>query len=405
MRSRQSATSVISRLLGRASNSDEARDRHDSWSAFSHGESGLELIDRLDEKLSRSLSQANESHWKWVFASFPDGLCLTDAAGNIRHSNMAFDALLSLEEADREKSIDEILLAQFSRGAEDVRNRLVRGMTVCSAELWRTDEPDGGILRLNCSPFHNDDGRNEGLLWCLRDVTQQKLADEMRNQFVFTATHELRTPLANLHAYAEMLTLKENADIDVEKQKEFCNIIRSEAGRLARLVDELLNISQMEGGGLSIVRKDVDLERLLKDAVSNVESEMDRNQQTFEFLPPAKYPKLKGDREKLASALVNLLGNASKYTPQGGHIRFVAELTDGHIQLHVEDTGFGIPEEELSRVFDKFFRSDDERVRDKPGNGLGLAFTHEVTRLHGGSVTVKSEVNKGSRFTMTLPVI
>lgn len=404
MRPRQSATSVLSRLLSRVPGSDESQKRHDSWSAFSHGESGLDLIDRLDEKLGRSLSHANENHWKWVFASFPDGLCLTDSAGNIRYSNTAFDALLSLEEGEQSQPLDEILLTRFARGADEVQKRLTRGLTACAAELWRSELPDDGILRLNCSPFHNDDGRDEGLLWCLRDVTQQKLADEMRNQFVFTATHELRTPLTNLHAYAEMLTLEENADIDIEKQKEFCNVIRSEAGRLARLVDELLNISQMEGGGLSIIRQNVDVERLLSEAVSNVETEMDRNEQTFEFLPPPKYPKLKGDREKLVSAIVNLLGNASKYTPSGGHIRFVVELTEGSMQLHVEDTGFGISEEELAHVFDKFFRSDDERVRDKSGNGLGLAFTHEVARLHGGSVTVHSDINQGSRFTMTLPV-
>lgn len=392
---------LLSRLFGSDAESDRD-DRHGPWRQFSRGESAVALIDQLEAKLSQSLDDVAESHWKWLFDSYPDGLCLTSLGGQITHANAAFRAILNVPEGEHEQPIDALCEARYPNGADEVRSRLSRGMNAFTVELARSDRPDDGILRVNCSPLRDERDHTEGLIWSLRDVTQQKLADEMRNQFVFTATHELRTPLSNLNAYAEMLTTED--DIEPAKQRDFCNVIRGEASRLARLVEELLNISQMEGGGLAIEQRDIDLQRMLAEACDAIESEVERKRQTFEFVPPPKFPKLRGDREKLSSALVNLLGNASKYTPEEGQIRFEVELDDNSIQFHVEDTGHGISEDEVQQVFEKFFRSDDERVRGETGNGLGLAYTHEVVRLHGGTVEVQSELNRGSRFTLTLPL-
>lgn len=402
MSTSEAASGLIPGPLRRSASQVDAGPGLDPWTGFSRGESALSLIDRLEEKLSQSLGDVCESHWKWMVDSFPDGLCLTTVSGQITHSNPAFNALLNLSGDESHGTIDELLADRFHSGAEDVGSRIARGMDVFAVELHRGEHPEDGILRLNCSPLRDDNQHQEGLVWGLRDVTQQKLAEEMRNQFVFTATHELRTPLGNLNAYAEMLATED--DIPPEKQRDFCNVIRGEASRLARLVDELLNISQMEGGGLSVQQRDIDLQRMLEEANDAVEAEIQRKRQQFEFVPPAKYPKLLGDREKLFSALVNLLGNASKYTPEEGEIRFEVELDDSQIRFHVDDTGYGIEPGEAKHIFEKFFRSDDERVRSETGNGLGLAYSHEVVRLHGGTLTVQSELNRGSRFTMTLPL-
>lgn len=398
----RSSERPTARRSGSPDGFESAAHSHETWHEFACGRSAIELIDRLDEKLSRSLSDFGESHWKWIFSGFPDGLCLTDHAGILLHTNAAFDALLDVDESDRQKPLDELLEIRFADRANDVSRRLSQGQSSFSVQLRQNEKTSDGVLRLNCTRLQNDEGKDEGLLWCLRDITQLKLAEEMRNEFVATATHELRTPLTNLQGYAELLTLEK--DIDVEQQREFSNIIRSEAGRLGRLIDELLNISQMDGGGLTIAQHELDLERLLQEIVDSAQSDFALKQQNFEFVPPAKYPKVTGDREKLASAVVNLLGNAAKYTPDGGNVKFEVEVGDDWIHLHVEDTGFGIAESELENVFARFFRSDDERVQDQTGNGLGLAFTQEVARLHGGRVSVHSELDKGSRFTFMLPV-
>jgi two-component system phosphate regulon sensor histidine kinase PhoR len=236
----------------------------------------------------------------------------------------------------------------------------------------------------------------------IRDVTQQKLADEMRTQFLQTATHELRTPLMNICAYAETLELTD--DLDVEQQKQFCNIINSEAMRLSRFVDELLDVNRMEAGAMSLALHETNIERLLQEVIEKVRPMMQQKKITFEANISPKLPKLSLDKDKIAAALVNLLGNAAKYTPNEGNVKFTVDTVGAELEMQVEDTGYGISEEELPKVFDRFFRSDDDRVREISGSGLGLAFTNEVVRLHGGRIDVHSELNRGTKFTLVLPV-
>jgi two-component system phosphate regulon sensor histidine kinase PhoR len=235
----------------------------------------------------------------------------------------------------------------------------------------------------------------------MRDITQQKLAQEMRDQFVDTATHELRTPLANIKAYAETLALAEM--IDIEQQKQFLNTINSEATRLARFVDDLLSVSSMELGSLSLNKQVTDFTRMLNEVVTKVRPQIEEKQQTFEIKFPEKLPEPELDKDKIAAVLVNLLGNAVKYTPEGGRVTFRVNITDQQIELSIEDTGVGIAAEELPKVFEKFFRSQDPRVQEQTGTGLGLALAQEVVRLHGGQITVESEINKGSKFSVLLP--
>jgi len=239
-------------------------------------------------------------------------------------------------------------------------------------------------------------------VWLLRDITQQKMAEEMRNQFVVTATHELRTPLANIKAYAE--TLASQQQIPIDQQKSFHNTINSEATRLARFINDLLNISQMEAGSFAITRHETDISRLAEEIVAHVSPQARQKNQRLDCQLPTKCPKVMVDKDKLSAAVVNLLGNAIKYTPDEGHIRFTIETGEDQIRFLVENSGFGIAAEELPRLFQKFFRSKDSRVRGITGSGLGLAFTQEVARLHSGKLSVTSELNKGSLFTMSLPL-
>jgi signal transduction histidine kinase len=238
-------------------------------------------------------------------------------------------------------------------------------------------------------------------VWIIRDVTQQKMAEEMRDSFVDTATHELRTPLANIKAYAETLALADM--IDVEQQKQFLNTINSEATRLARFVDDLLSVSSMEVGSMALNKQVTDLHRMLNEVLAKVKPQVEEKRLAFEVTIPEKLPEPKIDKDKIATVLVNLLGNAIKYTPAGGRVAFRVHATEQNLEISVEDTGVGIAEHELSRVFEKFFRSEDSRVQEQKGTGLGLALVQEVVRLHGGRVTVESEIDKGSTFQIVMP--
>jgi signal transduction histidine kinase len=143
--------------------------------------------------------------------------------------------------------------------------------------------------------------------------------------------------------------------------------------------------------------------RLLEEVVDHVAPEMKSKEITLDVRLPPKLVKMSLDKDKFTSALVNLLGNATKYTPTGGRVSFTVEQKTEELAIYVEDSGVGISQDEVPHIFEKFFRSVDTRVREIPGNGLGLAFTQEVVRLHGGKIDVHSELNKGTRFSVTLP--
>ena len=371
------------------------------WNRLLERAANHETLQKLEGRLSQTLGGLKGRKAEQIVNSLPDGIAVTDASGTITLSNRALVALLHAKEGEVEggKLIDLLGLDKV-QGGEAIRRQIAQQNKPLVFSLQRSAQMADGVLRVARYPMSGDD-RTVSHVWSIRDITQQKLADEMRNQFVYSATHELRTPLANIKAYAETLSL--NDDIDVERQKQFCNIINTEATRLARFVDELLNISQMEAGALTLSRHETDLQRLVEEVIEKVQPQMTQKRLEFQANLPPKFPKLTLDKDKIAASLVNILGNAAKYTPEAGRVGFTVEVHEDEIRFTVEDSGIGISPEELNKVFDKFFRSGDPRVREITGSGLGLSFTQEVVRLHGGRLTATSEINKGSRFTMTLP--
>ncbi len=221
--------------------------------------------DGLAARLESALDTFRARQATEILNTLYDGIALADAEGKITLANQALALLLGLNAEPDElhgKSMEECLgLTAESSSAlarHELRSRLVVD------ELKRTADGQTVVLRVARHPCRADANcANSGHVWCVRDVTQQKLADQMRNQFVNSATHELRTPLANIKAYAETLALSDM--LDVERQKEFCNVINAEASRLARFIDDLLNISSMELGSLSLACQETDIERLLHE--------------------------------------------------------------------------------------------------------------------------------------------
>ena len=207
-------------------------------------------------------------------------------------------------------------------------------------ELTKEENGQRRITRVARHPIYiGESGGQESHVWTIRDVTQQKLAEEMRDQFVDTATHELRTPLANIKAYAETLALADV--IDVEQQKQFLNTINSEATRLARFVDDLLSVSSMELGSLSLNKQVTDLRRMLNEVLAKIRPQVEEKRLAFEVALPEKMPEPELDKDKIATVLVNLLGNAVKYTPANGRVVFRVNITDKNIEVSVARHGRG----------------------------------------------------------------
>lgn len=332
-----------------------------------------------------------------------DGLAITDRQGIIRFSNPAWAMMVDLDEKVNTlgHSIYDHLRLESKSGGPELRDRLQQ--TSCPithvVQLGRT--LSDGVWRLARIPLDGRAHDPEAFVWILRDHTQQALAEEARDRFVGAATHELRTPLANILAYSETLS---NAEMDPNSQREFFNTISSEALRLNRLLDQLLNLQQMEAGSLTLDRAPCDLLRVIEEACEHMQPLAENRGLRLEHRTPPSLPPMRVDKEKIVSLLINLLGNAVKYTLPGGDVKLTVELQSDFVRIHIEDTGIGIPENAVDRIFERFYRCQDPRTADQVGNGLGLALAKEVALLHGGDLTVQSELNKGSRFTLHLPI-
>jgi PAS domain S-box-containing protein len=358
----------------------------------------------VERRLSEALHSQQAKRWESVFQSLSDGIAICNSDGQIIQLNRSFATLL--KRADSKSLVGLHVLDLLADIADESSMERIRGLSTSHAtqviQVHRSSDLSQGVWRLSRIMQSIDSSNPSDSIWTLRDITQQKLAEQSREQFVFTATHELRTPLANIRAYAETLSLA--GDIPVEQQQEFYNTINNEATRLARFVDELLNISQMEAGAITIQKHEVQIDRLLDEILASQRPLSIEKKQSFDYSVAPKLPKVMADKDKLAAALTNLVSNAIKYTPDGGKVTVKVEADAARVLFMVEDSGIGISAEDLPKLCNKFFRSGDERVRAIVGTGLGLAFSQEVARLHGGNISIRSQLNQGSCFTLELPI-
>jgi two-component system sensor histidine kinase VicK len=267
-------------------------------------------------------------------------------------------------------------------------------------EVQQDDSATAGVLRFIVRPVRQADSGIAMII--IEDVTQQRVAAESRSAFLGRATHELRTPLTNIRLYVET-ALVEGKD-DPAVRAKCLNVINEESARLERIVSDILSVSEIEAGALEIKRDDVRLDVLFEQLKADYEPQARERQIKLTFDLPPKLPVFQGDCDKIALALHNLLGNALKYTPTGGQVTVYVNFDQNQIAIDVTDTGIGIGEGDIEKVFEKFYRAKDQRITDITGSGMGLAIAREVIRLHGGDITVQSELNKGSNFTLTLPV-
>ncbi|MCA9118973.1 MAG: PAS domain-containing protein [Planctomycetaceae bacterium] len=360
----------------------------------------------LDQRINQAVQSLRQGKSDDVLNSLTDGIAVCDQDGKMTFANQAMAAMFA-GDAQAESLVGRELETCMGLDPNSDTCALLFDPDLFARhvvdELERGSGESKQILRIARAPLRTAEGLDgNGHVWTVRDITQQKLADAMRDQFLDNATHELRTPLANIKAYAETLSMDDM--LDVESQKEFCNTINVEATRLARFIDDLLSVSSMEAGSLTLNKQGVDLQRLFEEVIGKIKPQMDKKDLEFETIFPAKYPQTRLDKDKVNVALVNLLGNAAKYTPDGGKVRFEVKITDRELRIEVEDSGVGISEQELPHIYDKFFRSANPAVQAITGTGLGLSMAYEVIKLHGGDMTVQSKLGEGTTFVATLPL-
>ncbi|MFO0582457.1 MAG: ATP-binding protein [Anaeromyxobacter sp.] len=230
-----------------------------------------------------------------------------------------------------------------------------------------------------------------------------KELDRLKSNFLATMSHELRTPLTSVIGYSEMMLEGLGGPLTAE-QREYLGIIMEKGENLLQLITSILDISKIEAGRVRLVLSEVDPGQLMRDAVATI-LPLARKKGLKVACEPGELPRIQADRDKIRQSLVNLASNAVKFTPPGGAITVTAQLLPPEtLAIHVTDTGIGIAEEHISRVFDVFYQVDGSSTREYGGAGLGLAIVKSFAEAHGGDVKVRSEPGRGSTFSLHLPI-
>lgn len=330
--------------------------------------------------------------------AMPQGLVMVDDSLRVKYANHAAALFLHRpRETMVGNPIDDML------GVEELRVSLREAVSSgrrATHLIDRRGETNGGVLRFIIRPVRRADSSSAMIV--VEDVTQQRAAEDARHEFVAHATHELRAPLTNIRLYLE--SLLDDNQLDPTQRARSLNIINAETHRLERMVGDMLSVAEIEAGSLKLKHDDVNLMQVLADVASDFDQQAKEKRVDLEATLPPKLPTLQGDRDKLTMAIQNIVGNAVKYTPANGTVTVSAEVAKGAVVIEVHDTGIGIKPEEHEKVFEKFYRATDKRVSGITGSGLGLALAREVVRLHGGDITVDSQIDQGSTFTIRLPI-
>jgi two-component system phosphate regulon sensor histidine kinase PhoR len=267
-----------------------------------------------------------------------------------------------------------------------------------AAELSPPRDPSRTIMA-RAAPAAGDAAH--GVVVVLHDITDLRRTDQIRRDFVANVSHELRTPLTSIRGYVEALT---EGDASPDETRRFLEIVGRHTHRMERLVKDLLRLARLDAGQEIVDLVDYDTRTLVQAVVADLASALDERHQSAAVTIAPDGETVKADPGKLHDALRNLLANAITYAPEHTTIRIEARRVGGHIALSVSDQGPGIPEADLSRVFERFYRVDKSRARDPGGTGLGLAIVKHLIGLHGGEVRVENLSEGGARFTLMLPV-
>ena len=258
------------------------------------------------------------------------------------------------------------------------------------------------MLELYLAPFSSDQEKG-GVLIVLHDVTEQHRNEERRKEFVANVSHELRTPLTNVRSYAETLRSAEG-DIPQEMENSFLDIIISETDRMTHIVQDLLTLSRLDAGNTEMRFAPFSFRESVENVCRANAMEARRHGHSLTCTLAEDMPEISGDRQRLEQVVTNILGNAIKYTPDGGHIAVTGGGSGRSVWVEVTDDGIGIPEKDRDRIFDRFYRVDKARSRESGGTGLGLSIAKEIVERHHGSLRLVPREGRGTTIRLVLPI-
>ena len=332
-----------------------------------------------------------------ILSNLVTGVILINHDGNVEMVNKAATELLG-------KSSDILVNNHYRANLMHLNiDRMIR--QVVEEDEPRSREvslytPNEVILEVNVAPYYGQSWEKRGVIIALHNITKLKHLEGVRRDFVANVSHELKTPVTSVRGFAE--TILQN-EMPKETEREFIQIIYDESDRLNTIISDLLNLSKIEKNDLQLNIEKIDLVKLIhKTAKPLLKAFSDKNL-TLNLPNKGRSIELFADKDRIAQILVNLLSNAVNYTPEGGMVSMKVREKKNRIVFSVKDTGIGIPQSSIDRLFERFYRVDTARARNEGGTGLGLAIVKHLVDLHGGTITVDSVENEYTEFTVSLP--
>jgi len=364
--------------------------RHSHWLYIMH--------DITSHKLSEELLRQSKERLDIILHSIGDGVVVINDKLEIMRINYKAKELLGVTQTKvlNNKFLDTLKHCRESR--EDILKILNRRF-FANYEL-HLEKPQNRILYLTGNTFSDIHGKSSGKVIIIRDVTKEKEIAQMKNDFVSNVSHELRTPLASIIGFSS--TIRNDKNMPREVQEEFLTIIYEESQRLSQLIEDILNLSRIESGQIKSKREDIDIGAIIKEVFEGYKIQAEKKGLELSYQIEENLPTLYADVNEIKQILINLVGNAIKFTDKGSVFISLVKENDFLI-LKVQDTGIGIPKGDFDLIFEKFHRV--ERVgRQIEGTGLGLSIVKEIVNLYNGTIQIESEENKGTCFKIKFPI-
>lgn len=350
-----------------------------------------EVIADLQRKLINANMQKVQTDS--ILKHLTDGVISFDREGNVTYINPAAKNLLSLNEKDN--TFEKI----FKKYDDINMERIIYLEDFTSSET--KIENNQGTMVLFFVPFKDDLNRPTGLMVVIQDITEHVKLNDMRKEFVADVSHELKTPLTSIKGFSE--TLLAGVD-DKETEMHFLKIINDNANRMENLVQDLLTLSKYDKKIEKNNISEFDLGELTKQCAEKFEIEVKKKNQKMECYVTANVPKVLADRDGIERVITNIISNSVKYTQDGGKIDVYVGFVHSDAYVKIKDNGIGIPQKDLGRIYERFYRVDKARSRMNGGTGLGLSIAKEIIEQNKGSIDIKSEEGKGTEVVIKIPL-
>ena len=345
----------------------------------------------LKDKLSEVSTQKNQI--ETILLHMTDGIIAFNRAGEIILINPAAKKLLSIGPED---NTFEDIFAKFKLDINMEKIIYLENWTSTEQRVQVNDR----YVNVFFAPFKNETERPDGVIAVIQDITEHVKLDNMQKELVADVSHELKTPITSIMGYADTLL---EGGYDEETQTKFLNVIASESRRMARLVTDLLTLSRYDSNKKKTQKETFDLGDLVKQCQEKLAIEIKKKGHTVNSFVTADVPPVYADKDDIERVVLNILTNSIKYTPDNGEIKIYVGFVYNDAYIKVFDNGIGIPEDDLSRIFERFYRVDKARTREMGGTGLGLSIAKEILDKNGGSIDIKSKVGEGTEVVIRIP--